>query len=74
MDNSYAAQHIEAMFAKILGKLDGIERQLNEIHYPLEETFKHEFLEQVKTAEKDIANGKCLEFESMDDFFGSIEG
>ena len=42
-------------------------------HYPLEETFKPEFMVQVKTAEKDIANGKCLEFESMDDFLGSVE-
>lgn len=57
----------------ILGKIDEIEMQLNEIHYPLEETFKPEFLEQVKTAEKDIAKGKCLEFESMDYFLGSVE-
>ncbi|MCK5661507.1 MAG: hypothetical protein KAH86_09110 [Methanosarcinales archaeon] len=42
-------------------------------NYPLEETFKPEFLGQVTTAEKDIANGKCLEFESMNDFVGSIE-
>lgn len=48
--------------------------QLNEIHHPLEETFRHEFLEQVKIAEKYIANGKRIEFECMEDFLGSGVG
>jgi len=73
MENSYKGHDIEMMFTKIIGKLEKIEEKLDETNYPIEETFKLDFIEQVKTAEKEISKGKCLDFESMDDFFKSVE-
>ena len=73
MENSYKGHDIEMMFTKILGKLERIEDKLDESSYPSEETFKSDFIERAKTAEKEISKGKCLEFESMDDFLKSVE-
>ena len=73
MENSYKSHDIEIMFTKILGKLERIEEKLDESSYPPEETLKSDFIERVKTAEKEISKGKCLDFESMDDFLKSVE-
>ena len=73
MDNSFKGHDIEIMLTKIMGKLDRIENKLDESSYPSEETFRSDFIERVKTAEKEISKGKCLEFESMDDFLKSVE-
>jgi hypothetical protein len=73
MENSYKGHDIEMMFTKIIGKLDRIEEKLDETNYPPEETFKSDFVERVKTAEKEISKGKGLDFESMDDFLKSVE-
>jgi len=34
---------------------------------------KSDFIERVKTAEKEISKGKCINFESMDDFLKCAE-
>ena len=73
MDNSFKGHDIEIMLTKIMGKLDRIEKKLDESSYPSEETFKSDFIERIKTAEKEISKGNCLEFESMDDFLKSVE-
>jgi len=73
MENSFKPHDIEMMFIKIMGKLDKIEKKLEESSYPSEETLSSDFIERVKTAEKDISKGNCLEFESMDDFLKSVE-
>jgi hypothetical protein len=59
--------------ALIIGKLERIEDKLDESSYPPEETLKSELIERVKTAEKEISKGKCLDFESMDDFLKSVK-
>ena len=58
---------------EIVGKLERIEEKLDETTYLQEEFFKSDFVKRVKAAEKDIADGKYLEFESMDDFLDSVE-
>lgn len=73
MENSFKGHDIEMMFTKIMGKLERIEEKLDESSYPPEEAFKSDFIERVKTAEKEIIRGKCLDFESMDDFLKSVE-
>ena len=73
MENSFKGHDIEMMFTKIIGKLERIEEKLDESNYPSEEFFKLDFIERVKTAEKEISKGKCLDFENMDDFLKSIE-
>lgn len=73
MENSFKGHDIEIMLTKIMGKLDRIEKKLDEGSYPPEETFRSDFIERVKNAEKDISKGNCLEFERMDDFLKSVE-
>ena len=53
MENSFKGD-IEIMLTKIMGKLDRIEKKLDESSYPSEETFRSDFVERVKTAEKEI--------------------
>ena len=50
---------------EIIGKLGCV--------YPDEEFFKPDFIERVGAAENEISNGNYVEFESMDDFLGSVE-
>ncbi len=73
MDSLYGDLNIKALFMEIVGKLERIEEKLDETTYLQEEFFKSDFVERVKAAEKDIADGKYLEFESMDDFLDSVE-
>jgi len=73
MDSSYRDLNIKALFMEIVGKLERIEEKLDETTYLQEEFFKSDFVERVKSAEKDISDGKYLEFESMDDFLDSVE-
>lgn len=73
MDNLYGDLDIKTLFVKIIGKLERIEEKLDETTYLQEEFFKPGFVERVKSAEKDISDGKYLEFESMDDFLDSVE-
>jgi hypothetical protein len=73
MENSFKGHDIEMMFTKIIGKLERIEDKFDESSYPPEETLKSDFIERVKTAEKEISKGKCLDFESMDDFLKSVK-
>ncbi len=73
MENSFKDHDIEMMFMKIMGKLDKIEKKLEESSYPSEENFRSDFIERVKTADKEISKGNYLEFESMDDFLKSVE-
>ncbi|RZN40539.1 MAG: hypothetical protein EF813_03195 [Methanosarcinales archaeon] len=73
MDSSYGDLNIKALFMEIVGKLERIEEKLDEATYLQEEFFKSDFVERVKSAEKDISDGKYLEFESMDDFLDSVE-
>ena len=73
MDSLYGDLNIKAMFMEIVGKLERIEEKLDETTYLQEEFFKSDFVERVKAAEKDISDGKYLEFESMDDFLDSVE-
>jgi hypothetical protein len=73
MDNLYGDLDIKTLFVKIIGKLERIEEKLDETTYLQEEFFKSDFVERVKAAEKDISDGKYLEFESMDDFLDSVE-
>ena len=73
MESSFENRNIEAMFTRILGKLERIEEKLDENSYPPEETFNSDFIERVNAANNEITKGKRLEFESMDDFFSSIE-
>lgn len=73
MDNSYGDLNIKALFMEIVGKLERIEEKLDETTYLQEEFFKSDFIERVKSAEKDISDGKYLEFKSMDDFLDSVE-
>jgi len=73
MDSLYGDPNIKALFMEIVGKLERIEEKLDETTYLQEEFFKSDFVERVKAAEKDIADGKYLEFESMDDFLDSVE-
>ena len=73
MDSLYGDVNIKAMFMEIVGKLERIEEKLDETTYLQEEFFKSDFVERVKSAEKDISDGKYLEFESMDDFLDSVE-
>ncbi len=73
MENTVKGHDIEMMLTKIIGKLERIEEKLDETHYPPEETLKSDFVERVKTAEKEISKGKCLVFESVDDFLKSVE-
>ncbi|HIH44550.1 MAG TPA: hypothetical protein HA257_05600 [Candidatus Methanoperedenaceae archaeon] len=46
---------------------------MDETSYPPEETLKPDFVERVKTAEKEISKGSCVAFDSMDDFLKSVE-
>lgn len=73
MENLFKDHDIEMMFTRILGKLERIEEKLDENYYPAEETLKSDFIERVKTAERDVSKGKCLDFDNMDDFLNSIE-
>ena len=73
METSYKGHDIEMMFTKIIRKLERIEERLDETTYPPEEDLKTDFVERVKTAEKEVLKGKCLDFESMDDFLKSVE-
>ena len=73
MDSIYGDLNIKAMFMEIVGKLERIEEKLDETTYLQEEFFKSDFVERVKDAEKDISDGKYLEFESMDNFLDSVE-
>jgi len=73
MDSSYGDLNIKALFMEIVGKLERIEEKLDETTYLREEFFRSDFVERVKSAEKDISDGKYLEFESMDDFLDSVE-
>lgn len=73
MENSFKGHDIEMMFTRILGKLEIIEEKLDENYYPAEETIKSDFVERVKTAERDVSKGKCFDFDNMDDFLKSIE-
>jgi hypothetical protein len=73
MENSFKTHDIEMMFIKIMGKLDKIEKQLEESSYPSEETFRLDFVERVKTAQKEMSKGNYLNFKSMDDFLRSVE-
>ena len=73
MESSFENRNIEAMFTRILGKLERIEEKLDENSYPPEETFNSDFIERVNAANNEITKGKRLEFESMDDFLSSIE-
>ncbi|HIH44548.1 MAG TPA: hypothetical protein HA257_05590 [Candidatus Methanoperedenaceae archaeon] len=73
MENSYKGHDIEMMFTKIIGKLERIEEKLDETSYPPEETLKPDFVERIKTAEKEILKGSCVAFDSMDDFLKSVE-
>ena len=73
MDSLYGDLNIKAMFMEIVGKLERIEEKLDETTYLQEEFFKSDFVKRVKAAEKDISDGKYLEFESMDDFLDSVE-
>ena len=73
MESSFKNRNIEAMFTRILGKLERIEEKLDETSYPLEETLNSDFIERVNAANNEITKGKRLEFESMDDFLSSIE-
>ncbi len=43
------------------------------MRFRAEEFFKSDFVGRVKVAEKEIADGKYLEFKSMDDFLDSVE-
>lgn len=69
----YGYPDVETMFMKIIGKLERIEEKLDETAYPHEDFFKPDFVERVKTAEKEISEGKYLEFESMGDLLDSVE-
>jgi len=73
MESSFENRNIEAMFTRILGKLERIEEKLDETSYPPEETFNSDFIERVNAENNEITKGKRLEFESMDDFLSSIE-
>jgi len=73
MESSFENRNIEAMFTRILGKLERIEEKLDETSYPPEETFNSDFIERVNASNNEITKGKRLEFESMDDFLSSIE-
>ena len=73
VDSLYGDLNIKALFMEIVGKLERIEEKLDETTYLQEEFFKSDFVERVKAAEKDISDGKYLEFESMDDFLDSVE-
>ena len=73
MDSLYGDLDIKMLFMKIIGKLERIEEKLDETTYLQEEFFKSDFVGRVKAAEKDIADGKYLEFESMDDLLDSVE-
>ena len=73
MDSLYGDMNVKALIMEIVGKLERIEEKLDENTYLQEEFFKSDFVERVKAAEKDISDGKYLEFESMDDFLDSVE-
>jgi len=73
MDSLYSDLDVKTLFVKIIGKLDRIEEKLDETTYLQEAFFRSDFVERVKAAEKDISDGKYLEFESMDDFLDSVE-
>jgi len=73
MESSFKNRNIEAMFTIILGKLEIIEEKLDKTSYPPEEALDSGFIERVNGASNEITKGKRLEFESMDDFFSSIE-
>ncbi len=73
MEILFKGQDIEMMFTRIIGKLERIEDKLDENYYPAEETLRSDFVERVKTAERDVSKGKCLEFDNMDEFLNSIE-
>jgi len=73
MESSFKNRNIEAMFTRILSKLERIEDKLDETSYPTEEAFNSDFIERVNAANNEITKGKRLEFESMDDFLNSIE-
>ena len=73
MESSFKNHNIEAMFSRILGKLERIEEKLDETSYPPEEALNSDFIERVNAANNEITKGKRLEFESMDDFLSSIE-
>ena len=73
MESSFKNRNIEAMFTRILSKLERIEEKLDETSYPPEEALNSDFIERVNAANNEITKGKRLEFESMDDFLSSIE-
>jgi len=73
MESSFNNHNIEAMFSRILGKLERIEEKLDETSYPPEEALNSDFIERVNAANNEITKGKRIEFESMDDFLSSIE-
>ena len=73
METSYKSHDVEMMFTKIIRKLERIEERLDETSYPPEDNLKPDFVERVRTAETEISKGKCLDFESMDDFLKSVE-
>ncbi len=73
MESSFKNRNIEAMFTRIISKLERIEEKLDETSYPPEEALNSDFIERVNAANNEITKGKRLEFESMDDFLSSIE-
>ena len=73
MESSFKNHNIEAMFSRILGKLERIEEKLDETSYPPEEALNSDFIERVNATNNEIIKGKRLEFESMDDFLSSIK-
>jgi len=73
MESSIKNCNIEAMFTRILSKLERIEEKLDETSYPPEETLNSDYTERVNDANNEITKGKRLELKSMDDFLSSIE-
>jgi hypothetical protein len=57
---------------RTIGKLERIEEKLDISSYPPEEALRSDFIQRVKNAEKEISKGKCLNFESMNEFLKSL--
>ena len=68
MDSSIDRKNIPDMLAAIITRLDRIEEKIDENSYPSEDLIKPEFITEVKKIKNDIGNGKCHDYEDVDNY------
>ena len=57
-----------------MGKLERREEKLDESIYPPETSIKPVYQRRVKSIEASVAEGTCVQYDTMDDFLKSVPG